>query len=390
MKGHIYKRGKTYTFVIDLGKNPITNKRQQKSQGGFKTKKEAQNALAKMLTEYNEGYYINPTEITLKDFSAKWLKLYEETANVKISTVRIRKNEADNLIKHFGVAKLKDITNNMYQDFLLRSSERFAENTLSGIHGTAKMIFRKAIELKYIKEDPTEFSVLPKKQLTVEELENKEEIPKFFEKKELEVFLDACKKDNNPQTHPIFMTLAYTGMRVGELCALKWKDIDFETNEINIYKTYYNPTNSTPKYTLLTPKTKSSIRKIFIDDFLIKELKRHKAYQNELILKIPSWYKEDFVFTKLLSYQGYPETTKQIRMKMGQVIKNNKISLDLTPHSLRHTHASLLAQAGVGLQEIMGRLGHQDDKVTRNIYLHVTKDMKKEASQKFSELMRNS
>jgi len=185
------------------------------------------------------------------------------------------------------------------------------------------------------------------------------------------------------------MTLAYTGMRIGELCALKWKDIDFKDKEINIYKTYYNPTNKADGFTLLTPKTSTSKRKITIDDLLIKELKKHKKYQSELKLKIPSWYKEDFVFTKALKNSGYPEVIKQIEIKMKQVFKNNNITKIITPHGLRHTHASLLAEAGVSLEEIMERLGHKDDSITREIYLHVTKDMKKEASQKFTQLMKS-
>jgi integrase len=58
------------------------------------------------------------------------------------------------------------------------------------------------------------------------------------------------------------------------------------------------------------------------------------------------------------------------------------------PHSLRHTHTSLLAEAGVELLQIMERLGHTDDETTTRVYLHITKDRKKEASQKFGELMR--
>ena len=65
------------------------------------------------------------------------------------------------------------------------------------------------------------------------------------------------------------------------------------------------------------------------------------------------------------------------------------LSPELTPHSLRHTHTSLLAEANVGLEEIMDRLGHSDDDTTKNVYLHVTKEMKKEASHKFAQLMRN-
>ncbi|OBA09520.1 integrase [Bacillus subtilis] len=62
---------------------------------------------------------------------------------------------------------------------------------------------------------------------------------------------------------------------------------------------------------------------------------------------------------------------------------------DLTPHSLRQTHTSLLAETRVSLEQIMDRLGHTDDQSTKNVYLHVTQEMKKEASQKFGELMRS-
>ncbi len=392
MKGTIYKRGTTYTYMIDLGKDPITNKRQRISKGGFKTKRECQAALAGIQTDYNQGTYINETEITLKDFIAEWLRLYENTGKVKISTVRVRKHETNNMLDYFKTVKLKDITRKMYQEFLFEMNKKFAENTLSGIHGTARSVFKKAIELKYIKEDPTEYTVLPKKQKTVEELETEKPVPKYFELKELNNFLNACKRDNDPQVHTIFMTLAYTGMRVGELCALKWKDIDFKAKEINIYKTYYNPTNKTDNYALLTPKTTTSKRKIFIDNMLIKELKKHKKYQDELKLKIPSWFKKDgdFVFTKVTNYPGYPEVIKQIELKMKQVIKKNGLLKEITPHGLRHTHASLLAQAGVSLEEIMERLGHKDDTITREIYLHVTQDMKKEASTKFMNLLKTA
>jgi integrase len=62
---------------------------------------------------------------------------------------------------------------------------------------------------------------------------------------------------------------------------------------------------------------------------------------------------------------------------------------NLTPHSLRHTHTSLLAEAGTSLEQIMERLGHTDDKTTKQVYLHMTKTMKKEASHKFAKLMEN-
>lgn len=74
---------------------------------------------------------------------------------------------------------------------------------------------------------------------------------------------------------------------------------------------------------------------------------------------------------------------------MYRLLKLAGLNKHLIPHSLRHAHTSLLAEAKVVLADIMDRLGHSDDKTTRNLYRHVTKDMKKEASQKFVNLMRS-
>jgi integrase len=100
------------------------------------------------------------------------------------------------------------------------------------------------------------------------------------------------------------------------------------------------------------------------------------------------WLKEDFVFCAD-KFPGYPIYIKLVEIHMTRLLKIAGLNKELTPHSLRHTHVSLLAEAGVGLEEIMERLGHSDDKVTRTVYLHVTKDMKKEAAHKFATLMDN-
>ncbi|MCY8961767.1 tyrosine-type recombinase/integrase [Bacillus atrophaeus] len=65
---------------------------------------------------------------------------------------------------------------------------------------------------------------------------------------------------------------------------------------------------------------------------------------------------------------------------MRRLLRIAELNSKLTPHSLRHTHTSLLAQAGVSLPQIMERLGHKDEDTTKNVYLHVTKEIKKEAS----------
>ncbi|WP_236695055.1 site-specific integrase [Peribacillus butanolivorans] len=190
----------------------------------------------------------------------------------------------------------------------------------------------------------------------------------------------------------IFLTLSWTGHRASELVALKWKDIDFEENAINITKTYYNPRNNTKDYKLLPPKTNGSIRKIDVEDEVINPLHKHRLKQKEIKLQVgKEYYDKDFVFGRLNApYFGYPHFIKTIENRMESLLtKTRAINKRLTPHSLRHTHTSLLAEAGVELLQIMDRLGHTEDETTTQVYLHITKDRKKEASQKFAQLMRS-
>jgi integrase len=123
---------------------------------------------------------------------------------------------------------------------------------------------------------------------------------------------------------------------------------------------------------------------------VISPLKEHKKSQNQVIAQQgAAYYNKDFIFAKTERQHGYPFVIKTVQNRMARLLRIAGLNPELTPHSLRHTHTSLLAEAGVSLEQIMDRLGHTDDQITKNVYLHVTKDMKKEASQKFSELMRS-
>ncbi|MGX4258007.1 tyrosine-type recombinase/integrase [Bacillus sp. YH3-2-B2] len=158
-----------------------------------------------------------------------------------------------------------------------------------------------------------------------------------------------------------------------------------------ISKTYYNPTNNKKQYKLLPPKTETAIRVVDVDDTVINELRKHQSFQKKVILRYRDVYHDhDVVFASIDDLSpSYPLYIKKVENRMRRLLKLAKLSTELTPHSLRHTHTSLLAQAVVSLPQIMERLGHKNEATTKNVYLHVTKEMKKEASQKFKELMEN-
>ncbi|AJD83041.1 tyrosine-type recombinase/integrase [Paenibacillus larvae] len=404
MKGHFYKPnckcpgkktkkcscGATWSYIIDVGINPNTGKRKQKKKGGFKTKTEAQEAAALLVAELSQGTYVEEKNNTFEEYAKEWLSEYQATGTVKISTVRIRKKGIKLLLPYLAKLRISIITAKQYQHALLDLHDKgYSNNTIVSAHQTGRMIFQRAIELKIIKNDPTSSAVIPKRQRTIEDLETEKEIPKYMEKEELALFLQTAKEKGLDRDYAIFLTLAYTGMRVGELCALKWSDIDFSEQTVSITKTYYNPNNNIKNYTLLTPKTKSSKRVIIVDKKVLDELEQLQAEQKRIKMFFRKTYHDkNFVFSQQGEENaGFPTYPKLVALRMTRLLKLAGLNTKLTPHSLRHTHTSLLAEARVSLEQIMQRLGHRSDETTKNIYLHVTKPKKKEASQKFAELM---
>lgn len=401
MKGHFYKPnctckkkrctcGAKWAFVVDIGVDPRTGKRKQKKKGGFTTKDDAQKACAKLINELDDNSYVDEMDILFKDFATEWLTMYDD-GTLKPGTIRIRKHELARLMDYLAFVRMKDVTRKMYQDALNDLKKKgYADNTVTGAHATGGMIFKKAIALGIIKNNPAEFAKVKKTVKTVRELEEETELPKFLEKEDLGKFLSTAKKHGLGSDFIMFRILAYGGFRVGELIALKIADIDFTEKQIRVTKTYYNPKNNTKKYEIVPPKTKKSKRTVMMDDATmviledhIKKLKKAKMRHRDV------WHDEGFLFAQMDNFYGYPHLIKTLENRMRRILKYAGLNTSLTPHSLRHTHTSLLAEAGVGLEEIMERLGHIDDDTTRNVYLHVTKEKKKEAPQKFAELMKD-
>ncbi|MFS7001935.1 site-specific integrase [Carnobacterium maltaromaticum] len=181
-------------------------------------------------------------------------------------------------------------------------------------------------------------------------------------------------------------------MRIGELLALKWENIDFKRYQIQINKTLFRNGNVTTDYELTPPKTKKSSRVISVDKNVMLALSQLKFIQEDIRNQFPDYHNENFVFAKLAGNNaGYPELRSSLGYRLKEYLRKSKITKNITLHKLRHTHVSLLAEAGVELHTIQERIGHESSKTTSRIYLHVTKEVTKQAVEKFSMHMnRNS
>jgi integrase len=374
-----------WSYTVSLGIDPITNKQKQVTKSGFSTKKEAVSAARKVEAEVETGEFLKETKMSFEAFTKEWINAYAQSA--KISSVRARSKEMKHFISIWGPLPLKKITKQMYQRRIIELSKKYSKNYLSGIHACGRMIFNHAVDLELIKLNPTENIQLPKYQAKVEEIENQDEEIKFLEKEELARFLRCTDSDGLEMDSLIFTTLSYTGLRIGELLALKWTDFDEDKGTLRVTKTLYNPSNNIKEYELLPPKTSGSIRTIRIDEKLVKMLKRHKIKQIETKLQKASMYIDNhFIFAR---NDGHPQLRKVVETRLKRLLRISGIEKNITPHSFRHTHTSLLIEAGVGVKEIQQRLGHTDINTTMNIYAHMTANMEEKASHQFSRLMKD-
>lgn len=171
----------------------------------------------------------------------------------------------------------------------------------------------------------------------------------FWTKQEFKQFLPSM--DKKPEARMAFMLLYWTGMRIGELLALTYEDIDLEKRIISISKSYQRLDG---KDVITPPKTPKSNRKITIPPFLAEELKEYCSHlygimPNERMFRFTKSYMEHEIV------RGIKETgVKRIRI-----------------HDLRHSHASLLVELGFQPLAIAERLGHEKIETTLNTYSHL-------------------
>lgn len=376
---------KRWVCVADGPPDPATGKRRQIRRRA-KTQREAKKRVQEALNQLQE-YGIDEKKgqkTTFEQLAAEWLATYE-LSGVKRNTVRIREKEINILKRFIAKTPISLISHSMYQKIIntLITKEDYARTTVQGVNTTAGMIFKYAVRDKLIKDNPTDGVVIPKKRKTIEEIKENPIDEMYLEREELEEFLNAVYKHGLYLDLERFYTLAFSGMRSGELCALQKQDLDFTKNTIDITKTLYSETSNMRKYELTPPKTEGSIRTIEMEKPIMKLLKRlvrkndkHKLQYRHLY---EDFHDEDFVFCR---DNGYPFIPKNIQMRMERILSKTSIKKDITPHSLRHTHISMLTEAGVPLPTIMRRVGHEDMETTTKIYTHVTNKMKEDASDK--------
>ena len=378
IKEYINKRDnkKYYMIKVYLGKDE-NGKRKETTRRGFKTKKEALLCEAKIKTEIATNGLLNTDVTTFKEIYELWYEGYQHT--IKESTLVVNSYVFKLLLDKLEHIQLKKITLPFCQKIITDYSKEFSLSTLEKIKIYGGMIFDYAVKMKVIYSNPMKDVLLPKRQVDI--TSNDKDL--YYTKDELNHFLKLVDSTNDIKLSAMFRVLAYTGIRKGELQALEWSDIDFTNNTININKTL--SINSEHKITVQTPKSKSSIRCISIDEETKLILKRWKAKQRELFFSLGIRVKKNqLCFTNDITNDYlYLNFTND---KLSKICKKHKFK-EIKIHGFRHTHCSLLFESGFTIQEVQDRLGHSDLKTTMSVYAHVTEKQRDNMADKFAKFM---
>ena len=299
------------------------------------------------------------------DWSNKWLNIYQIN-NLKAKTFCLYHDIIDlHLNPYFGKIDLANINNELVQKYILVKKENLSNVTIN-LHITLlKTIMNQALENEIIQVN----KIYKTKKLKV----NSKEVKAFSinDQKKIENY---CLNSKEYYYSVGILLCLYTGLRIGELVALTWDDVNFKTKELNINKTITRiRKNKEWIEMIIEPKTKKSIRKIPLGNeiiILLKELKKKKISKYIVSNKTGDR-------ALIRTYQYF----------FTRIQKNLNIKEVLNFHALRHTFATRAIESGMDIKTLSEILGHSNTSITINRYVHSLDETKKKAMNKLSKMI---
>ncbi|MFW6029888.1 MAG: tyrosine-type recombinase/integrase, partial [Halanaerobiales bacterium] len=369
-----------------IGKDPATGVQKRKYKT-FKRKRDAENWAKEVELEAANGIVIQSSNITIKEYLENWLEDYA-LYNVKGTTYDgYNAIIQSHLIPALGAIKLEDLQPVHIQSYI--SQKRFkgrrdgrpgglSELTIQKHYRLLSKVLNQAVKWQLIKYNPIKAVDAPSPK------KRSKERAVAMTKEQLKKLLETAKTED-PWMYNFIYTAAYTGMRRSELLGLQWENVDFKNKVIRVREVLVQKIGEGAKLRDET-KTQTSTRAIKISDDLAELLEEiKKDQQADADFMGDQYYdKLDFVFRKEDGHNYYPST---ISNKFSKVRKAADLPDNITPHTCRHTHASLLLQAGVHPKIVQERLGHASITETLDTYSHLIPTMQEEAVEKLDQIM---
>jgi integrase len=360
--------------------------KKQKQVRGFETKRAAMADMREALSASDKGGFTEPSKQPLGDYLATWL----DGLRLAPSTVAsYRKNVRLHIRTRIGTVPLASLTPGMltklYRDLEQggradhREGEGLSARTVRYIHTILGSALRDAVDSGLLAASPAAKAKPPTaKQARSPEMH-------VWSGDQLRAFLDWAQ--NGSELAAAWHVLGYTGMRRGELLALRWRDVDLRAATITVRRSVGVVRNAGEGAEIEDGPTKTDKpRMVDIDASTVAVLRAHKQQRGEQALVLAR--DDALVFGDLESQHRHPERFS--RLWNQTVTRAIAAGIDVPPvrlHDLRHTHATVLLSAGVPVHVVSQRLGHASPVITMTVYAHVLPGSQREAADLFARLI---
>jgi integrase len=356
--------------VIATGEDPKSHKYTQSWTTVKGTKKEAETRLAEMLHQIDTGSYIRPGKTTVGDFLQKWLGDYGRANLQPKSFERYQSIVNKHLIPALGDIKLLQLKpEHLQKHYVAQLGAGLSPSTVRYDHVVIHKALQTAIKWGVVPHNVADGVDIPR---------SRHREMQVWDKAEMSRFLEAVK---TTPYYAMFYLALFTGMRRSELLALRWQDIDFSGGEVSVNRGLLQLEDGSFMFT--EPKSAKSRRTIALPPSSLEVLQEHKSkiVSNRLMIDLPL-KERDLIFSTIDGKPLRPNTVS----RAWTILATRAGVKVIRFHDARHTHATLLLQAGVNIKVVQERLGHAGIQITLDTYCHVTPGMQKDAAIQFDKL----
>ena len=345
-----------------------------------KTRKETSEKLNRAIEEMRDNRFINKSDNpTVEQWCHEWLWSYKRNSVKQKTFDQYETILRTHIIPDIGDIRLDDLKTMHIQRIINKMHDSgLSHRTIEVMKIVMHAALKQAQRNKLVGENVCENVVLPRKQPKRIRVLNEDEQTKLI----------AALKDNYIGRGLLFAL--YTGMRRGEVLALKWSDYDKNEKTISITKALsrvrtYNKDGNKTMLTVTTPKTDTSIRTVPLIDKAVELLAEHKRRQERYMELVGDYYTDnDLIFS---SSRGDYLDPGNFNRKLNKTVKKIGIA-QISPHALRHSFATRGLEAEVSLKAMQELLGHSSITVTGDIYTHILKEQKRKEISKLNDVFK--
>ncbi|MGA8017173.1 MAG: site-specific integrase [Candidatus Dormiibacterota bacterium] len=369
MRGSVRRRGKgAWELTLELAQDPVTGERQRRFVTVRGTRRDAERELAARIHAIETGTHVDVSRETVAQYLSRWLRDYAKPSVAPRTYERYAEIVTRHLVPQLGAGALARL-----QPAHIVAAERgwldsgLSASTVLKFHRLLREAFHHAVKWRLIAVNPADAVTPPR-----------------VERREMSVLSPSqatalLAQSRGTEFEAVMTTALYSGLRLGELRGLRWRDLDLDAGRLSVQQTLQKVPGG--GVVARQPKTHRSRRSVSLPSALVDVLREHRRRQVEArLLAGDAWADGDLVFTDAL---GRALSETRLRWAFWRLLREAGLPR-IRLHDLRHTMATLMLAAGEHPKVVSERLGHSTVSITLDTYSHVLPGLQAAAAERLA------